>query len=414
MRSYNEILAEYNQFKAKGLKLDMSRGKPSAEQLDTMEGLLTAVTENSQCYAENGFDCRNYGIPDGINEAKRLFASILGVNESNIFVGGNSSLKLMYDSVVRALLLGVEDGCKPWSSYDKISFLCPVPGYDRHFAICEYLNINMINIPMDKNGPDMDMIEKLVAEDETIKGCWCVPKYSNPTGITFSDDVVRRFASLRPKAKDFRIFWDNAYALHDLSEEPDVILDIFSEAQAHGNEDMFYEFASTSKITYAGAGISCVASSKKNIERIAKSYSFQTIGYDKLNQLRHAKQFPDVEAVKKQMHRHRDIILPKFETVFRIFRERFAYYSDISWTEPKGGYFISLSLPKNTAKRVVQLAKEAGLVITPAGATHPYGKDPDDSVIRIAPTFPTVKELETAAPLLCCCAELAIAEIKFV
>lgn len=410
MKDYNQILSEYNEFKAKGLKLDMSRGKPSTEQLDTMERILSVITKNSECFSEKGFDCRNYGMLDGIDETKRLFATMLGVDTSELIVGGNSSLNLMFDTVARAMSHGVEDGCKPWSKYDKISFLCPVPGYDRHFSICEYFYINMINIPMNDDGPDMDMIERLIAEDDTIKGCWCVPKYSNPTGITFSDEVVTRFASLKPKAKDFRVFWDNAYVMHDLNETPDTLLEIFSEAKKYGNEDMFYEFASTSKVTYAGAGIACIASSRKNINQIIEGIKIQTIGHDKINQLRHARIFKTYADMEEQMRKHLDLIRPKFDTVYRVFAERLAEYTDISWTKPNGGYFMSLTLPKNTAKRVVSLAKEAGLVVTPAGATHPYGKDPDDSILRIAPTFPSVKELETAVPLLCSCIELAISE----
>jgi DNA-binding transcriptional MocR family regulator len=335
---------------------------------------------------------------------------MLGVNPSNIIIGGNSSLNLMFDMVSRAMTHGTADGCKPWCKYDKISFLCPVPGYDRHFAITEFFGINMINVPMNADGPDMDMIEKLVGEDETIKGCWCVPKYSNPTGITFSDEVVTRFAKLKPKAKDFRVFWDNAYVVHDLTDTPDTLKEIFSEAKKYGNEDMFYEFASTSKITYAGAGIASVAASESNIKRILGWLKYQTIGFDKINQLRHAKMFQNMDDLKTQMRAHMALIRPKFETVYRIFGEKLSQYKDVSWTKPNGGYFISLQLPKNTAKRVVQLAKEAGLVVTPAGSPFPYGKDPDDSVIRIAPTYPSVDELETAAELLCCCVEYAICE----
>lgn len=410
MRNKNLILAEYNEYKAKGLKLDMSRGKPASDQLDISENLLKVVTKNSDCITKDGIDCRNYGFIDGIPEAKQLFSEMLGVNESEIIIGGNSSLNLMYDTISRALTHGLGEGSKPWSKYDKISFLCPVPGYDRHFGICEYFGINMINIPMKSDGPDMDMIEELVSSDETIKGCWCVPKYSNPTGITFSDEVVSRFARLKPKAKDFRVFWDNAYIIHDIYEQPDSLKEIFSEAKKYGNEDMFYEFASTSKITYAGAGISCIASSRRNIENILGGLKFQIISYDKLNQLRHAKVFKSYTSLAEQMHKQMELIRPKFDIVFRVFEEKLGNIAGISWTKPKGGYFLSLFLPENTAKRVVALARDAGLVVTPAGAPFPYGKDPDDSVIRIAPTFPTVAELETAAYLLCCCIELALAE----
>ncbi|HAN20700.1 MAG TPA: aminotransferase [Clostridiales bacterium] len=410
MKNFNQIVAEYNEFKARGLKLDMSRGKPAADQLNTVEKLLNVVTKNSECFSENGTDCRNYGVLDGISEMKRLFAVILGVEENEVLIGGNSSLNLMFDAVSRAVTHGTEDGCKPWSKYEKISFLCPVPGYDRHFAITEYFGINMINVPMNPDGPDMDMVEKLVSEDETIKGCWCVPKYSNPTGYTFSDEVVTRFAKLKPKAKDFRVFWDNAYVVHDLKETPDKLKEILSEAKKYGNEDLFYEFASTSKITYPGAGVACMAASRKNLDRVINSMKYQTIGHDKINQLRHAKIFKTYTDIEEQMAMHMELIRPKFEIIYKIFEQELAEYSDISWTKPNGGYFFSLFLPKNTAKRVVQLAKEAGLVVTPAGATHPYGKDPEDSIIRIAPTFPTIVELETAAPLLCCCIKFAIVE----
>ncbi|HBR30887.1 MAG: aminotransferase class I/II-fold pyridoxal phosphate-dependent enzyme [Eubacteriales bacterium] len=410
MKEFNRILSEYEAFKAKGLNLNMSRGAPSSEQLDSMERLLTAVTKNNECFSEKGTDCRNYGALDGINETKRLFAEMLGVDMLDVIVGGNSSLNLMYDTIARAMLHGVEDDCKPWSKYEKISFLCPVPGYDRHFAICEYFGINMIVVPMNNDGPDMDMIEKLVSEDETIKGCWCVPKYSNPSGITFSDEVVTRFAKLKPKAKDFRVFWDNAYVLHDLTDTPDTLLEIFTEAKKYGNEDMFYEFASTSKITYAGGGIACIASSRRNINRILEELKIQTIGHDKVNQLRHARIFRTYSDIVEQMYKHLQLIRPKFEVFYRIFSEKLSGYPNVSWTKPNGGYFICLNLPKNTAKRVAQLAKEAGLILTPAGATHPYGRDPEDSILRIAPTFPSVAELEVAVPLLCSCIELVIFE----
>jgi len=410
MKTLSQIISEYNAFKSKGLKLDMSRGKPAPDQLDLSERLLTAVAANGDCFSADGTDCRNYGLLDGLPEVKKLFADMLGVNPSNIIVGGNSSLNLMFDVLSRAMTHGVADVCQPWSKYEKISFLCPVPGYDRHFAITEFFGIHMINIPMDANGPDMDLIEKLVSEDETIKGCWCVPKYSNPTGITYSDEVVERFAKLKPKAKDFRVFWDNAYVVHDLTDKPDTLKEIFAEAKKYGNEDMFYEFASTSKITYAGAGVACIAASESNIKRILGWLKFQTIGFDKMNQLRHAKVFKSIDDLKAQMRAHADLIRPKFEVVYKVFGELLSEYKDVSWTKPNGGYFISLQLPKNTAKRVVQLAKEAGLVVTPAGAPFPYGIDPDDSVIRIAPTYPSVEELETAARLLCCCVAYAICE----
>lgn len=405
-----ELKKKYDEYKAMNLKLDMSRGKPSAEQVSTMERLLTAVQKNEDCFSETGGDCRNYGGLDGINEMKRLFGEMLGVTSDYIIVGGNSSLNLMYDTVARSMLHPVEDGCKPWSKYEKISFLCPVPGYDRHFAICEYFDINMINIPLYDDGPDMDMVESLVASDETIKGMWCVPKYANPLGCSYSDETIRRIASLRPKAKDFRVFWDNAYVLHDLTDTPDNVLEIFHEAEKYGNEDMFFEFASTSKITFPGSGISCIASSPRNIKRILNALKVQTIGHDKLNQLRHSRIFRCYDDVVAQMKVHMNIIRPKFDIIYEAFDKGFAGVENVSWTKPNGGYFFTLSLPEGTAKRTVELCNEAGLVITPAGAMFPYGKDPEDSKLRIAPTFPSCEELGKAAELLTICARLAIAE----
>ena len=407
-----ELQKKYDEYKALGLKLDMSRGKPSPEQVSTMERLLTAVKTNEECFSETGGDCRNYGGLDGINEMKRLLGEMLGVTSDHIIVGGNSSLNLMYDTVARSMLHPVEDGCKPWSKYEKISFLCPVPGYDRHFAICEYFDINMINIPLYEDGPDMDMVESLVASDDTIKGMWCVPKYANPLGCTYSAETVRRIAALRPKAKDFRIFWDNAYVLHDLTDTPDELVEIFSEAEKYGNEDMFFEFASTSKITFPGSGISCIAASPRNIQRILNALKVQTIGHDKLNQLRHSRVFKCYDDVVKQMKVHMNIIRPKFQIIYEGFERGFEGYDDVTWTIPNGGYFFTLSLPNGTAKRTVELCAQAGLVITPAGAMFPYGIDPDDSKLRIAPTFPSCEELAIAADLLTVCARLAIEEKK--
>ncbi len=409
MQDYKELYKLYEAYRASGRVLDMSRGKPSPQQLDTMERLLTAVTESSQCFTEKGTDCRNYGALDGINEMKRLFANMLAVDMNNVIVGGNSSLNFMYDTVARAMLHGVVDGCKPWSKYDRISFLCPVPGYDRHFAICEFFGINMIPVPMDDNGPDMDMIESLVANDETVKGCWCVPKYSNPAGVTYSDETVRRFASLKPAAKDFRVFWDNAYVLHDLTDHPDRLLEIFSEAQKFGNEDMFFEFASTSKITYPGAGVACIVSSRRNILRIIDELKYQTIGHDKINQLRHARVFKTYDDIVIQMQKHTALIKPKFDTVYQVFDEMLCNCG-VSWTKPNGGYFICVTTPDGTAKRITELCLQAGLKITPAGATHPYGINERDNIIRIAPTFPSINELRDAAKLFCICARLAIIE----
>ena len=405
-----ELQKEYDVYKALGLKLDMSRGKPAPEQVSTMERLLTVVKRNEDCFSETGGDCRNYGGLDGINEMKRLLGEMLGVTSEYIIVGGNSSLNLMYDTVARSMLHPVEDGCKAWSKYDKISFLCPVPGYDRHFAICEYFDINMINIPLYDDGPDMDMVEELVSKDETIKGMWCVPKYANPWGCTYSAETVRRIAALKPAAKDFRVFWDNAYVIHDLTDTPDHLVEIFGEAKKFGNEDMFFEFASTSKITFPGAGISCIASSPRNIKRILNALKIQTIGHDKLNQLRHSRVFTCYNDLIDQMKIHADIIRPKFEIIYKAFEKGFAGVENVSWTKPNGGYFFTLCLPKGTAKRTVELCADAGLVVTPAGAMFPYGNDPDDSMLRIAPSFPSCEELEKAADLLTISARLAICE----
>lgn len=410
MKNYNELLKEYNEYKALGLKLDMTRGKPSTEQLNICDSLLTVLSSGAECI-DGGFDCRNYGIVDGIPAAKRIFSDILGVPTEKILVGGNSSLNLMFDAMSRAMLRGVMDGEKPWSKYDEISFLCPVPGYDRHFAICEYFGIKMINVPLTADGPDMDMVESLVEADETIKGIWCVPKYANPTGITYSEETVRRFASLQPKARDFRVFWDNAYVIHDLTDTPDTLPDILSIAAEYGNEDMFYEFTSTSKISYPGAGLAAIASSVNNIKRIAKEMSVQTIGHDKLNQLRHARLFPNKEAVMEHMSKHAALIKPKFDAVLDAFAEAgIDKLAGVSYTRPNGGYFISLDLPNGCAKRIVELAKEAGLALTAAGATFPYGKDIKDSNLRIAPTYPSLEDIKKAAKLLSCCIQLVVAE----
>ncbi len=405
-----KLKAEYENYKSMGLKLNMARGKPSDAQLDTVERLLGAITHTEDCFTQDGIDCRNYGVLDGIPEAKRLFASMLEVTPEEVIVGGNSSLNLMYDTLARAMSHGVKAGCRPWSKYEKISFLCPVPGYDRHFAICEYMGINMINVPMTPEGPDMDIVEMYVSSDETIKGIWCVPKYSNPTGVSYSDETVRRFARLRPKAEDFRVFWDCAYVLHDINDTPDYVLNILDEAKPYGNEDMFYLFASTSKITYPGAGIAAMACSKANVKMITEELKIQTIGYDKLNQLRHCRIFPDFESLKAQMQVHLEIIRPKFMAVLEAFDREFSGLENISYTRPNGGYFISLDVPDGCASKVVELAAKAGVVVTSAGATFPYGIDPNDRNIRIAPTYPTLDELKQALKVLCCCVKLAAVE----
>lgn len=410
MEELNELWGRYNEFKQRNLKLDMSRGKPCKEQLDISEGLLTALSHNEDCFGENGIDYRNYGLLDGIPEMKRIFADLLEVSENEIIVGGNSSLNMMYDSVARAMLFGVLGSEKPWSKYDRISFLCVVPGYDRHFSVTESFGINMICIPMLDDGPDVDMIEKFAAKDETVKGLWCVPKYSNPDGITYSDEKVRRLAAIKTAASDFRIFWDNAYALHDLDSEGDDLLNILEEAKKYGNEDKIYMFCSTSKVSYPGAGVSCMAASVNNIEFIKKQLFFQTIGPDKLNQLRHARYFKNADGLRAYMKKHAEIIKPRFEAVLTELENELTGIA--SWHSPRGGYFISLNVPSGCAKRTVALMKEAGVVLTGAGATFPYRNDPDDRNIRIAPTYPPIEELKTATELLCICVKIAVAEKK--
>jgi len=401
---------DYADFKAKGLKLDMSRGKPGADQLDIAMPMFDVFTNAESMISEDGTDCRNYGMLTGIKEAKVLFGNLLGVNIDEIIIGGNSSLALMYDAVSRAITHGVYGSEKPWGKYDKIRFLCPAPGYDRHFAICEHFGIEMITIPMHSDGPDMDMIEKLVCEDETIKGIWCVPLYSNPDGIAYSDEVVKRFANLSPKAKDFRIFWDNAYCVHHLTDTPDRILNILEEAKKNGKEDMVFIFASTSKISFPGAGVAIMAASVNNIKQITKLLGIQCISYDKLNQLRHVRFFKDVDGINAHMEKHKQILAPKFNLVLDMLEKELGRLGILEWNKPNGGYFISVNTLNGCAKRVVSLCKEAGVVLTGAGATFPYGKDPDDRNIRLAPTYPPLNELDTAMRLFCICVKLASAE----
>ncbi|MDD2269295.1 MAG: aminotransferase [Eubacteriales bacterium] len=405
-----ELIKEYESYKALGLKLDMSRGKPAPEQLGLSDDVLGALKTSADCFASDGTDCRNYGGLNGISEARRLFAQMLEVPEECVIIGGNSSLNMMFDTALRAYTHGVKKGAKPWSKYDKVTFLCPAPGYDRHFAITEYLGINMIAIPMTDEGPDMDVVESYVKNDETVKGFWCVPRYSNPTGITYSDRVVKRLAALKPKADDFRVFWDDAYAVHTLEDKRTKLLNVLEEAKKHGNEDLFYVFTSTSKITFAGAGIAALACSPNNVAAVLDSLKWQTIGYDKLNQLRHAKVFPNMEAIETHMKKHAALIRPKFEAVLKAFSEKLTGLAEVEWTKPTGGYFISLDVPTGCAKRVVMMAKEAGVTLTPAGATYPYGKDPVDRNIRIAPTYPSLAELEKALDVLCCCVKIVVAE----
>ena len=401
---------QYADYKAKGLKLDMSRGKPAPEQLNLSLDMLLHCLDGDY-KSSNGIDCRNYGVLDGIPEAKALFQEMLGVSADEVIVGGNSSLQMMYDTIIRAMQLGVLGSEKPWCKYEHVKFLCPAPGYDRHFAICQALGIEMINVDYLEDGPDMDAVEKLVSEDEEIKGIWCVPMYSNPTAITYSDAVVKRFANLKPKAKDFRIFWDNAYCVHHLSENHDHLLNIIEECKKAGNPNMVFEFTSTSKISFPGGGLAVVAASKENIDFIKSQMTYQTIGFDKLNQLRHAKYFKNFESISEHMKHHAAIIRPKFDVVLYMLDKEIEPLGIGKWNKPNGGYFISFDALPGCAKRIVSLAKEAGVVMTGAGATFPYGKDPKDSNIRIAPTFPSVDELRQAMEIFCVCVKLASVEV---
>ncbi len=403
------LTKEYEAAKAKGLKLDMSRGKPSPAQLDVSNEMLDIVNSETGCVSDSGTDCRNYGIMEGIPEARQLMGDFLRVPKENVFVCGNASLNIMYDCVSSAMLFGIM-GSTPWCHLDKVKFLCPVPGYDRHFKITELMGIEMINIPMTENGPDMDMVEKLVSSDSSIKGIWCVPKYSNPQGIVYSDETVKRFAALKPAAKDFRIYWDNAYALHYIYDENIEIPEILSECAKAGNPDLVYEFCSTSKISFAGGGISAIASSEANLKWISKRMNVETISYDKINQLRHARYFKNGDGLRAHMRKHAEFLRPKFDVVLETLDRELTGLGAGSWMKPMGGYFISFDAVPGCAKAIVNKCKEAGVVLTGAGATYPYGKDPDDSNIRIAPSYPTLEELKQAAELFTLCAKLATVE----
>lgn len=405
-----ELEKQYDDIKAKGLKLDMSRGKPSTEQLNLSMGMLDVLKADSDLVGVDGVDCRNYGVLDGITEAKQLLADMMEVPKDNIVIFGNSSLNVMYDTVARAMICGIM-GNTPWAKLDKVKFLCPVPGYDRHFAITQHFGIEMITVPMTSEGPDMDMVEKLVSEDETIKGIWCVPKYSNPQGYSYSDATVKRFAALKPAAKDFRIFWDNAYVIHHLYDtEQAEILDIISECEKAGNPNLVFEFSSTSKVSFPGGGIAAIASSKENLDEMRKSMTIQTIGYDKINQLRHVRYFKDLDGLNAHMKKHAQIMRPKFEAVLKVLNEELGGLGIAEWTNPKGGYFISFEAMDGCAKKIVAKCKEAGVVLTGAGATFPYGVDPKDSNIRLAPTLPTPEELAAAADLFVLCVKLVSVE----
>ena len=392
------------------ISLDLSRGKPSKEQLELSMKMLDVLDHHSLLDSESGQDCRNYGGLDGIPEAKRLLAHMMGTHSVNTIIGGNSSLTMMYQLISHGMTDGI-CGSTPWQEVKGRKFLCPVPGYDRHFAITEHFGFELVPVPMNSDGPDMDIVEKLVSSDDKIKGIWCVPMYSNPTGITYSDAVVKRFANLKPKAKDFRIFWDNAYCVHHLSENHDHLLNIIEECKKAGNPNMVFEFTSTSKISFPGGGLAVVAASKENIDFIKSQMTYQTIGFDKLNQLRHAKYFKNFESISEHMKHHAAIIRPKFDVVLYMLDKEVEPLGIGKWNKPNGGYFISFDALPGCAKRIVSLAKEAGVVMTGAGATFPYGKDPKDSNIRIAPTFPSVDELRQAMEIFCVCVKLASVEV---
>lgn len=393
----------YQDFKVQDLKLDMSRGKPASTQLDLSLELL-----DEKDYLIDGIDCRNYGGLEGLPSMRKFFGELLEVNENNVIVGGTSSLTLMYDYIAQAMLFGVMNST-PWSKLDKVKFLCPVPGYDRHFTFCEHFGIEMINIPMNSDGPDIETINKYI-QDESVKGMFCVPKYSNPQGITYSDDVVKALAVLKPAAKDFRIIYDNAYCVHDLTDQGDKLLNIFNELPKYNNEDLVIMVASTSKISFAGAGVSCIVASDNNIADIKKRLSTQSISQDKMNQLRHLKFFKNVDGLKAHMKKHAAILKPKFDCIIHQLNTELANKGIASWIEPKGGYFISLDVMPGCAKRVGQLCKEAGVTLTTIGATYPYGIDPLDTNIRIAPSFVPNDELSKTAELLCICIQIACIE----
>lgn len=409
-KEYSQLCSDYENVKGKGLKLNMARGKPGKAQLDLSLSLLDILNSKSEFIGENGLDCRNYGAFEGIDECRKLFGNILGVDYNSVMVGGSSSLNMMFDTISCMMTNSVEQGCRPWYEVKNRKFLCPVPGYDRHFGITQYYGFEMIPVPMTPQGPDMNIIEQLVAKDDSIKGIWCVPKYSNPQGITYSDETVRRFASLKPAAKDFRIMWDNAYCIHDITDTPDSLLNIMDECKKCGNENLPIMFCSTSKITFPGAGVAAMAASDDNMKVFKERYKYEIISYDKLNMLRHVMFFKNYDGVLSHMKKHKAILKPKFEIVANTLKKELSECGFAKWTNPNGGYFVSINVMNGTAKRVVALCKEAGVVLTGAGATYPLGIDPQDSNIRLAPTFPPNDELQTAMNVFCICAKLAACE----
>ncbi len=401
-----QLHVQYKEFQGKDLRLDMSRGKPSTEQLDISMGMMDVLSSNDDLTCDDGTDCRNYGVLDGIKEAKELLADMMEVAPDHIIIYGNSSLNVMYDTVSRSMTHGVM-GSTPWCKLDKVKFLCAVPGYDRHFSITEYFGIEMINVPMTPTGPDMDLVEQLVAADDSIKGIWCVPKYSNPQGISYSDDTVRRFARLKPAANDFRIYWDNAYTIHHLYDrDQDHLIEILAECKRAGNPDMVYKFASTSKVSFPGSGVATIAASQNNLVDIMKQLKIQTIGHDKVNQLRHVRFFGNIHGMVEHMRKHADIMRPKFEAVIQILERELGGLGIGEWTSPKGGYFISFDSLDGCAKAIVARCKKSGLVMTGAGATYPYGKDPRDNNIRIAPSYPPLSDLILAMELFALCVKI--------
>ena len=405
-----EEQAKLDAWSAKNLTLDLTRGKPNQAQLDLSSGMLNIISDRGDCFSESGLDCRNYGILDGLPETKRLFSELLDIPPENILVLGNSSLNVMYDTMVRALLYGVAGGYEPWCRQGRIKFLCPSPGYDRHFTICRDLGIEMIPIKMNEDGPDLDEVYNIACSDPSVKGMWCVPKFSNPDGITYSDEVVRGLAAMKPAARDFRFFWDNAYMVHEIYDEEVKLANVFDYALEYGTQDNFFLFASTSKITFPGSGIAILAASEKNLEQIRPIIATQTIGYDKINQMRHVKFFGSGAGLKEHMKRHASILRPKFDLVEEKFHEHLDGCGIARWSEPRGGYFLSLYVHEGCARRVYQLARSVGVTLTTAGSTYPYGRDPQDSNLRIAPTFPEMKELKQAIEILCSCIKLACAE----
>ena len=425
MQSYQEMSREellkekesleqqYKEICKKGLKLDMSRGKPSKEQLELSMPMMDVLTSQTPLVSRAGTDIRNYGVIDGITEGQEFIASLVGLGPEaydNVIVYGNASLNIMYDCIARSMLFGV-NGSTPWCKLDKVKWLCPVPGYDRHFAITECFGIEMINVPLYEDGPDMDMVEKLVSEDDSIKGIWCVPKYSNPMGTSYSDETVRRLARLKPAAEDFRIYWDNAYTIHHLYDmDQDHLIEILAECKRAGNPDMVYKFCSTSKISFPGSGLAAIATSANNLEDIKKQLKIQTIGHDKVNQLRHVRFFKDVHGITEHMRKHAASLRPKFEMILDTFDKELKDLGVGSWYSPKGGYFITYETLEGCAKSVVDKAKKAGVVMTPAGAPFPYGKDPKDSVIRISPSYPSLEDLTTATQIFVVCVKLASIE----